>query len=223
MKLQINQDVLKIIAVFLMTLDHVSRIIYGMEDSFFILLGRVVYPIFGWLIALHLVQKSVYTKYLKRLFFFGMITFCALLPFGVYDTLLWSFMVPIASLWQMEKVSKTVKNLIKRACLNFLIFVVGLILSLFLYYSLFGFLYIVTAYYVIKKRLSILKVFMVISGALLNPTVPLFAFVSGVMTAGLMSMNFTSKARVIQYKYLLYIYYPVHLFVLHCLKTLHVF
>lgn len=222
MRWYVNQDILKIGALVLMTIEHIASIGYGVKTGWPILLGRMAYPIFAWLIALHLTHNVGFVKYLKRLFVFGIITFVALLPFGVYDTLLWSFMVPVACIGIWEEIegksfSKTVKFWMKSG-----IFVCGIFVSLFLYYSCFGFFYILAAYSVIRHY-SIIKAFLSICmGFLLNPTLVLFATVSAVTTVFLIKVK-KSSHRFLAYKYAFYIYYPAHLVILHILKSIGVF
>ena len=62
----VNQDIIKIIALVTMTIDHFG---YVMEPSFGTLLrliGRLSFPLFVFLLVFNLNQKELYKKYIDN-------------------------------------------------------------------------------------------------------------------------------------------------------------
>ena len=79
--LSINQDFLKILALISMTIDHISKVFSFPLSDIGVGIGRISFPIFGFLLMQHLYQKKIFTKYIKRLSFFAVLSFLLLYPF----------------------------------------------------------------------------------------------------------------------------------------------
>ncbi len=76
--------VLKLIAVFSMTCDHLSYLIFG-RFSFLNLIGRIAFPIFAYQITEGYIHTSNLKKYFLRLALFGVIS---QIPFMLFLSIL---------------------------------------------------------------------------------------------------------------------------------------
>lgn len=64
---------IKIIAILTMVIDHIGYFIF--PDMFFLrAIGRLSFPLFGWLVANGAKHTKNLNKYLKRLFIFGLVS-----------------------------------------------------------------------------------------------------------------------------------------------------
>ena len=77
----INPDILKIIAILTMTIDHFGYIFTPSFEVPLRLIGRISFPIFAFLLAYNLTQKDLFKKYIFRLSIFAVITSLILIPF----------------------------------------------------------------------------------------------------------------------------------------------
>lgn len=73
MKFDFGRDILKIIAILSMTIDHIGVILYP-EFIFLRIIGRLAFPIFGYLIAIGLRSTKKPKKYFITLLIFGLIS-----------------------------------------------------------------------------------------------------------------------------------------------------
>jgi hypothetical protein len=73
LSVQSNTEILKIVAVITMIIDHTGYLFFP-EIRAFRIVGRIGFPIFAYLIALGYNRTSNYTGYLKRLIGFGIIS-----------------------------------------------------------------------------------------------------------------------------------------------------
>ena len=81
-RFSINQDVLKIIALITMLIDHIAKYLPFFEGSDIgPYIGRISFPIFAFLLMEHLYKKQIFKKYIIRLSCFAVLTFFLLLPF----------------------------------------------------------------------------------------------------------------------------------------------
>ena len=69
----LNSNVLKIIAMILMLLDHLWAT-FVPDNQWMTLVGRMAFPIFAFLIVEGYFHTSDYKKYIKRLLIFGLIS-----------------------------------------------------------------------------------------------------------------------------------------------------
>ena len=72
MKKEINSNGLKILAMFLMLIDHIGAVIFT-ENQILRSIGRLSFPIFAFLIVEGFFHTKDLSKYIKRLFIFGII------------------------------------------------------------------------------------------------------------------------------------------------------
>lgn len=215
----VTSDVLKIIALFAMTLEHAGIFLSnGLHPL--VLLGRIAYPIFAYLIIYHVYQTEVFVKYIKRLFFFGVVSGIILFPFHVNTYhIFFSFLVPILYLYLALKIDDKPLKPVQKDLLKGGVFALCLLASVPLNYSFIGFLYMLALYQFFKYRTPFWITACLILGALLNPLDLDYALVSGATT--LFLLIFPPKETRVRHhghKWFFYLYYPLHLAVLKAIS-----
>lgn len=220
--LYFNQDYLKLIALIAMTLDHIGKILCVPICIQMTQIGRIAFPIFSYLIMLHLFKKRCFKKYFIRLFGFGLLTSTVLVMQNESpNNILWTFFVAIACIWLIDKANAHFKDLNIRLVFQILIFVFCFVVSFGTDYSIFGFCYLLSLYGFLSYKTPLFVVLSLIFGGLINPTIPSAAAIS-IITTSVLLLNNPNKAdkRYIHSKWLFYIYYPLHLSVLYALRAL---
>lgn len=219
--LHFNQDGLKIIALITMTLDHMGKIIFLPTCEPMTLIGRTAFPIFSYLIMLHLYEKKCFQKYFVRLFLFGTLTSVVLvLQNESPNNILWTFFVAIACICLLGKAFLVFEKTAIRNFLNILIFTFCFFVSFGTDYSIFGFCYLLSLYGFFKYKSPLFVMFALVFGGLINPTTLSAAAIS-IITTGILLMNnpMGRNKRYIRSKWLFYVYYPAHLTLLYALRT----
>lgn len=77
-----NTDILKLIAIITMLIDHIGKIFFP-EIMELRIIGRVSFPIFAYLIALGYNRTSSYENYLSRLLIFA---FISIIPYHYFSS-----------------------------------------------------------------------------------------------------------------------------------------
>ncbi|MBR4927763.1 MAG: hypothetical protein IKY98_05495 [Alphaproteobacteria bacterium] len=216
--MKVNQDVLKIIAVVAMTVDHVARISDDVVLMPLVLLGRLAFPIFGFLMMLHLWQNKCYVKYLKRLTVFGILSQVAFIPFGYTSNILISFLWPVLTLYLFEKINQKHIHKAIGYALRTLILIIGIFVSSFCDYHEFGYLYLLLIYAFLKDRTFPIGLMLGMVALMINGMHIGESFIGLAATIALFMIPLSSGRRLISGKYTLYIYYPLHLVILLTLK-----
>ena len=222
-KFSINQDILKIVALVTMTIDHIAKyLLDGVSAEIGICIGRISFPIFALLLMKHLAEKHIYKKYIIRLSFFGVLAFgvvmfwsgfsdnCKIFPLNI----LFSFLNVVLFLRVIEWIKNEEGSLFIKKIFVGIVFLFFGVFSLFLDYDVFGFLLMVLLYhYFIKKKVWIFWVILLLSG-LINISMP-YWFVS-LLTMAILLLNDFDKEhkRIIKHWWLFYVYYVLHLFVI---------
>jgi len=224
-----NQDILKILAVIAMTIDHIGH--YLMKeptlDNGYNLIGRIAFPIFAFLLMFHLSKRQIFKKYILRLGAFGVLSSLVLYPFlwGIQDNILFTFLLPVCVLgvikWVDEQ-SWSEKNLTLFLGSCFLI--AGALLSTLLSYGLPGYLFLILLYFVFQRnrKKDILLYLMILLSFLINFYFSwdsfVLALIGGLTTIFLLFWKGTKKyPRLLPTWSLFYIYYPLHLWVIFML------
>ena len=224
----INGNVLKLIAVITMTLDHAGLMLFG-NNIVLRCIGRIAFPLFGLMIA----EGCFYTRnklsYFLRVFILG--AFCQAiylvadksLYLGILITFSFSILTIYAYQYAFEKEEikpAGIVTFLAVLCLDVLVCVV--FPKLFaaagfeVDYGIFGVLFPLFAYMVRGKKLGILYV---AAGLLL-----LSASIGGFQWFCLASLIFialySGKRGKRGYKYFFYVYYPLHLGVIYLISML---
>ncbi len=76
-----NTDVLKLIAIITMLVDHIGKVFFP-KIIILRIIGRISFPIFAYLIALGYKRTSSYENYLSRLLMFG---FLSIIPYNYFS------------------------------------------------------------------------------------------------------------------------------------------
>lgn len=219
--LHINQDYLKIFALITMTLDHMGKILFVPVFLPMTLTGRTAFPVFSYLIMLHLYKKQCFRKYFVRLFLFGLLTSILLVIQNVPpNNILWSFFIAVSCIWLFEKATFYSKDENVRLFLQILIFFFCFGVSIGADYSIFGFCYLLSLYGFFKHKSLFFIILSLIFGGLINPTSLVGASIS-ILTTVILLLNHTqaNDKRYIHSKWFFYIYYPAHLTILYVLKS----
>ena len=218
----VGRDILKLIAIITMTIDHIGAVLF--PGSFVLfpgfellrIIGRLSFPIFGYLIVLGVETTRNLKKYFIRLFAFAIIS---QIPF--YLALGYS---PFESLNIFFTLSFGVLSLT-----NPLFMIVSFVLSLLLNfdYSAYGIALIVGMRFLRENTKMGILVLILINLVFL-PASPiqllsLLALPIIIMhkngSLGASRVEKTSKTISLLRKYAFYIYYPAHLLLLYVIKT----
>ncbi len=226
-RLLINIDVLKIFALISMTLDHIAKYLLddGVLRECFIGLGRTSFPIFSFLLMMHLAKKNIYSKYIKRLLIFGVITLFLIIGFNNFSNdikifplnILISFLLSVVFFKVVDFVQKEDgPKYIKTIMILFTFFVCGF-LSLICDYGIYGFLFLVFMYLYFREANKLILGIIMLLSCLIN--MDGYWFVSFLMTVILFFNQYNVvQKRIINKWWIFYVYYPLHLFIIFFIK-----
>ena len=148
----INSNILKILAISFMLLDHMwATIVPG--NQWMTLVGRLAFPIFAFLIVEGFVHTSDFKKYAKRLFIFGLISeipfnliYAGSFIFPFHQNVMFTLLLGLLCINEIEKIknNKEVKFIIKKVLKILGLLLIGLIS--FVDYGLTGKLTIIMFY-----------------------------------------------------------------------------
>ena len=228
--ISINTDILKIIALVTMTIDHIATFLdfipYSDVGRY---IGRTSFPIFAFLLMKHLSQKQIYKKYIIRLSIFGVITMLVLLPFygevkvnPIFPfNIMFTFLIAVLALFVYNKVKNgQFSHSWKQRCLRFSFFCFGL-MAFISQYSVEGFCYLITIYFYYLKP-SKLKYLLILVFSILFNVIDFGWIVSFVTTFILLQLDSNKQyPRIIKHWWSWYVYYPLHLFILLMLSSIY--
>lgn len=223
MEIIMTSFILKLIAMFTMTIDHVGYIVFG-KFSFFNYIGRLAFPIFAFQISEGYLHTKNKKNYLYRLAFFA---FASQVPFSLfYSTFSTNFvlnvfvtlLIGLIAIIGYEQTTNKYIGLLLVVCLAS---TANLIKA---DYGAFGVLAIFV-FHVFKKK----KLYMNLSylGLCVLKYLPSllqsdFAYQYILLMLGtalpLVFVHFYNGKKGLSTKYVLYGYYPVHLMVLYVIK-----
>ena len=225
--LQINQDILKIIAILTMTIDHIGYILTPTIEASLRLIGRISFPIFVFLLVFNLNQKDLFKKYLIRLLIFAILTSLIigpfkymlnkLLPFNIF----WSLLLGTATIYGIHKINLDFKNNKTRFFIIAYILLISAALSFLTDYELYGFLYILNFYTWFKTKNVIFAFSTLVLSFCFNLHISIFASIISCLTTLILLLQ-TSKSkkakRFLKPWWLFYAYYPIHLAILYIIR-----
>ncbi len=220
---KVNSDILKILALLTMTLDHWA-FIFGKDFWIRGTIGRTAFPIFSFLLVHHLIQKQCYVKYIKRLSFFGFLTMILLMPFQSFlpfNILL--FFLIIVLFFQLYSKVFIHETGIEKWILYITSFIVFSFLSFLFSYGIWGFLYILLLWNYLKKRNFQKGFFLLISSFFLNfNPINQYAGIFSLLTTLFLintDLNYNGK-RFLKRWWIFYLYFPLHLLILYLFKQI---
>lgn len=214
-----NRNVLKIIAVISMLLDHIGAYIF--PDAYWLrCIGRLAFPIFAIFIAEGMRYTRSRKRYVLTLLVFAIIS---QIPYGFlrefyYLNILFTFLIAIFAIFLIEnyKKNETLYMIYLLLLGSVLLFVEFLNI---VDYGIFGVLLILVFYFVKDKKLSLslgaaclvlltLKM-MLFAGFTLRSTVQFLSILSL-----LLLYFYNGNKGKVNLKWLFYIFYPLHLLVI---------
>lgn len=224
-----NRNVLKIIALITMLIDHIGYIFFP-NILIFRIFGRLAFPIFAFFIAEGYYYTKSRKKYVFLLLVFMIVSwlpFCLAFDHSFYVVnVLGVFLLSILAIFLIERVGRS-ENL-KFTYIAFIIVLFALILFLdtttILPEGLAGVLLPVVFYYLKDKPLFkyLLSTLLLIIMALRQIIVAPENFASYIQLFALLSLViiyfYNNQKGKLNLKYLFYISYPLHLTILYLIK-----
>lgn len=230
----INLDIIKILALLVMTLDHIGHLLY--PGCFELrLIGRATFPLFVFLLTFHLAQQGIFLKYIKRMFPFAILATLMMSPFDIVIrhsyklNIFWSFLVAIVFLFLVNKIKEDNMPKFFKIFLWFMLWLIFSALSFLCDYQFGGFLLIVAMYAWFKTRKPFFMVALLFSALYVNSD-HLMTYPSVVIPFMLMSLLTIlfglslekrvdkSQKRWLKPWWIFYAYYPVHVMVLYIIR-----
>jgi hypothetical protein len=225
--IQINQDILKIIAILTMTVDHIGYILTPTFEEPLRLIGRLSFPIFVFLLIFNLIQKVSFQKYITRLFSFAIITSLMIGPFKYILkeilplNIFWTLLLGITAIYGLNKINQECKSRNYRYFITIYMLLICITLSILTDYAIFGFLYILSFYRWYTTKNIFYAFTSATLGFLINLDISLIACVISCLTTVVFLFHITKSKnakRFLKPWWLFYAYYPIHLSILYAIK-----
>ena len=220
-----NRNLLKIIAVVSMLVDHIGAYLFP-DILIFRIIGRIAFPIFAYFIAEGWKRTRSKKKYFFMLVIFAVISQIPyfLLRRNLELNILFTFILSIALIYFIEKYkNNSILSMLGLAGI-FLISVIGHIFGI-IDYGIIGILIPAIIYFVSNKNLSFL--FFGILLCLIPLEIYLLdsiTFQNSIQFFSLISLFllylYNGEKGKINLKYFFYIFYPLHLLVIYIIKIL---
>lgn len=215
-----NRNLLKIIALLTMLIDHIGVILFPQILALRII-GRISYPIFAFFIA----EGFFYTKN-KRKYFFIMLLFAIIAQpiyyFALNQTnlnILFTFIFSLIAIVLIKHLNKKIENYILLICYIAVVLILSLLNLIeygFIGVSIPVILYFLknypkTKYIVLTILLLLLSILPSISGN--------FVQFASLLSLPLLLL-YNGKKGKINLKYLFYVFYPTHLLILFLINLI---
>lgn len=228
-----NRNILKIIAMISMLIDHIGAYLFEGHIVFKIL-GRIAFPVFAFFIAEGMKYTRSRKKYVIQLFIFACISQIAyiLLRDDFKLNVLFTFLIAILLIYLIEQLLKKENHtkllkmlLIAIAAISIIIItlVFGDVLEM-IDYSLLGVLMVLEFYFIRSKwkflAASFIVVLMVLKAILFNGFKLVYMCPLVAILAIVMLLFYNNKKGRFNLKYLFYVFYPLHLFVIWLITVL---
>lgn len=225
--LQINQDILKIIALLTMTIDHLGYVFTPSFETPLRLIGRLSFPIFVFLLTFNLTKKDLFKKYISRLFIFAVITSLILIPLKYQSgnilplNIFWTLLLSVITIYGVEKTLQIFKQN------NCKYFIIGYILCFSAIFScltdfeLFGLFYILSLYGWFKNKHTAFGLLTLIFAFLMNLHFSTTASIISTIESLIFLLPLSSSnnsPRFLNPWWLFYAYYPAHLAIFYAVK-----
>lgn len=231
----LNSNVLKIIAMILMLLDHLWAT-FVPDNQWMTLVGRMVFPIFAFLIVEGYFHTSDYKKYIKRLLIFGLISeipfnliYAGSLIFPFHQNVMFTLALGLLIISEIDKIksNKDIKIKVKsifKILLFLLISIIG-----FVDYGITGVLTILVFYlfrdfkfFWIGQFISLVLLYIVFfKGQSIIINIFNYEYFLPIQAAGILSLLFIwlyngkrgKDSKLIKYSF--YCFYPVHMLLIY--------
>ena len=225
--IQINQDILKIIAILTMTLDHIGYILTPSFEAPLRLIGRLSFPIFVFLMVFNLCQKDLFTKYIQRLLTFAILTSLIIGPFKytlnniLPLNIFWTLFLGMLTIYGIHETIHDFKDNKTRLILITYIIGIGALISFLTDYEFYGYLYILSMYGYLKTKNKIFGILSLIFGFLINLHISITASLISYLTTFVFLLPLSKSEvvrRFLKPWWIFYAYYPIHLAILYAIK-----
>ena len=227
----INSNLLKILAMIFMLLDHMwATIISG--NQWMTIVGRLAFPIFAFLIVEGFIHTSNFKKYAKRLFVFGIISeipfnliYTGSIIFPFHQNVMFTLLLGLLCINEIDRIknNKNYKIIIKSTLKIFAFLLIGVVG--FVDYGITGILTIIVFYIFrnfkfawIGQLISLILLYIVFfkgQSIIINLFgyeyfLPLQGFgVLSLIPIWLYNGTKGKKSKILQYAF--YSFYPVHM------------
>ncbi len=222
---KLSRTKIKYLALFAMTLDHIASVFVNSNYLYFIMsfIGRISAPLMAYFVAEGYIHTSNVKKYLFRLFILAIISYVPFNLFiygriGLFSSSITGLFLGLLAIYIWEKSSK---EKISRILYIWAIFLLSVFSDYYFYLPLCVFFFYLFRKDKYKKWLSyvILSILKIVIFAnykylLIYCGVFLVPFIVELL------YNEEKEKQTKFNKWLFYIYYPLHLFVLYFIKLL---
>ena len=229
--IKLNGDVLKLIAVVTMLIDHIGAILFP-RMMFLRMIGRISFPIFAFMIAEGCFYTSNKAKYVFNLSVFAVISQIVKIVFNDNDDLnvMFTFTAAVILIFVSDKIIENIKNnKIKESVYLYLLLmcVIGIIYVINSHsefqYAIWGcftpLIIYLSNYIKTEKNILQVKTVMLILALTL-----IYMDYGGVQSYAYLSvfplMLYSGKKGNMLPKYFFYTFYPMHLLILYIIKCL---
>lgn len=217
--------VLKIIAVITMFIDHIGYAIFG-KFSFFNYIGRIAFPIFAFQISEGYTHTKNLKKYFLRLFIFALVSQIPFMLFGKIISngftlnIFFTLLLGLVSICIYDKSKYKIVGIVSAILIG--------LLSNFAHcdYGFYG-VAIIFLFYVFKNDImkSSIAFITATTAKYLIPIIKyrgydvyLYLFICTLIPILFISLYNGQKGK--NTKYLLYLFYPIHLLLIYCIYLL---
>ena len=221
--ISMNKDVLKILALVTMTIDHIATYLNFLPfTDVGRYIGRTSFPIFAFLLMEHLYKRQIFKKYIIRLGVFGVLTMLLLFPYlglkpenPVYPlNIMFTFLNAVLFLLCYEWINNEPIDRWVRALTQTFNFICYGMVSATCNYDIMGFCYLLMVYFYFKRATNIRYILILILSVLIN-TDNYWWVISLITTLFMLQIKENkSYSRIIKHWWLFYIYYPLHLWII---------
>ncbi len=232
--------ILKLIALFTMTCDHISYLIFG-HFSPLNYIGRIAFPIFAFQISEGYIHTKNLKKYILRLFLFALISqvpfslflsiFTSSFSLNIFFTLFLG-LISIIIYDRLNKIdcrNKAVHYLYKFLGLLCAIFIAFISEILHCDYGYFG-VAIIFVFFLFKRNKLMMNIAFMLCTIifyfeyLLVPSLyTKYLLIIAFTLAPLLFINLYNNKKGKDTKYFLYLFYPIHLLIIYLLSFLPIF
>lgn len=218
--------ILKIIAVITMFIDHLGYTIFG-KFSFFNYIGRISFPIFAFQISEGYIHTKNLKKYFLRLFLFAIIS---QIPFMIFHSIIsdafslnifFTLLLGLLSIYIYDKCKYKFLGILASTLLAFIAQISHCD------YGAYG-VAIILIFYIFKNNIINSSIFFILA-TLIKYSIPcirygifakeyLYLFICTIIPTLLFATYNGKKGK--DTKYLLYLFYPIHLLLLYGIHLL---
>lgn len=218
--------VLKLIAIITMFIDHLGYVINNGDSSTFNIIGRIAFPIFAFQISEGYIHTKNLKKYFLRLFLFALIS---QIPFMLFTSIINNYKfhlnIMFTLLWGLLSIYIYDKcyNKFLKIILFYIIFFVACCLPLD--YGLYG-VAIILIFYIFKNNFKFACIFFILANLIKYmpqyivshnlKIIYYFIFTS----IPILFFAYYNGKKGKDTKYLLYLFYPIHLLLLYAVSLI---